>query len=366
MKTLYKRTKKGQVQTWRIEVADDKFRTHEGIDKITSSEWTVCQSSNVGKSNEKSAQEQAEFEAQAKYQKKLDQGYVEDIKDIDNQHHFEPQLAHKWKDYKDKVKFPVFCQRKLDGIRCIATKNGLFTRNGKLIVSIPHVNKSIEYLFEKYPDLVLDGEIFNEKLKDNFNKIASIVKKVKNTEESLLESEKYAQYHIYDCCFRNQEFITMEFSSRYDFLINHIEENKYIILVKTYFVQTQNELNKYYEQFLEERYEGLIVRLDAFYENKRSKNLLKMKPFETDEFEIIDIIEGEGNKTRMVGALVCRTKDGKIFNSNLKGGFEISKQIWINKNNYIGKTATIRYQNLTPDNIPRFPYCIAIDRESYE
>ena len=36
------------------------------------------------------------------------------------------------------------------------------------------------------------------------------------------------------------------------------------------------------------------------------------------------------------------------------------------KNNLIGKTATVKYFNLTPDGIPRFPYVINIDRESYE
>ena len=37
-----------------------------------------------------------------------------------------------------------------------------------------------------------------------------------------------------------------------------------------------------------------------------------------------------------------------------------------NKKKLIGKEATVKYFNLTPDGIPRFPYVINVDRFSYE
>ena len=39
---------------------------------------------------------------------------------------------------------------------------------------------------------------------------------------------------------------------------------------------------------------------------------------------------------------------------------EYLSQLWTDKDKLIGKVATIKYANLTPDNKPRFPKVIAI------
>jgi len=121
-----------------------------------------------------------------------------------------------------------------------------------------------------------------------------------------------------------------------------------------------------YEKYVEEGYEGQMLRLDGKYENKRSKFLMKHKSFIDEEYTIIDVCEGEGNKTNMVGYMVFETADGKPFKSNVKATFEESEEMFKNRKQLIGKQATIKYFNLTPDGIPRFPYVINIDRESYE
>ena len=78
---------------------------------------------------------------------------------------------------------PVFSQPKLDGIRCIAMREGLFTRTGKPIVAVPHIHEELEPFFEKYPNAVLDGELYNHAYKDDFNKIIHLVRKQNLTEE---------------------------------------------------------------------------------------------------------------------------------------------------------------------------------------
>ena len=78
-------------------------------------------------------------EAQALWQKKIDSGYFESIKDIDKKVFFSPMLAKDWNDYKDGIKFPLYSQPKLDGIRCVVRADGMWTRNGKQIVSAPHI-----------------------------------------------------------------------------------------------------------------------------------------------------------------------------------------------------------------------------------
>ena len=109
-----------------------------------------------------------------------------------------------------------------------------------------------------------------------------------------------------------------------------------------------------------------MLRTDGKYENKRSKFLLKHKSFVDEEYTILDICEGEGNRAGTAGYFVFETADGKSFKSNVKGTWEETAEMLKNKKKLIGKEATVKYFNLTPDGIPRFPYVIGIDRNSYE
>jgi hypothetical protein len=70
----------------------------------------------------------------------------------------------------------------------------------------------------------------------------------------------------------------------------------------------------------------------------------------------------------MVGSFVFENKDGKRFNASPKFNWEECTQMWNNKSELIGKSATVKYFNLTPGDspVPRFPYVIKINREEYE
>ena len=128
-------------------------------------------------------------------------------------------------------------------------------------------------------------------------------------------------------------------------------------------------MDEYHEKFLEDGYEGSILRLDlGEYENKRSKQLLKKKDFIDEEFKIIDAEEGEGGRAGTIGFFIMqhdKNKD-KTFKSNVKGDFDYLKDVWKNHKNYIGTMATVKYFNRTPDDIPRFPYIIKLNRNEYE
>jgi len=138
---LFARTNTGAVQTWIIEVEGNKYRTHYGqIDgAIQITEWTLCAGKNTGKKNATSAEDQAVKEAKSTWKKKKESGYFENINDIDGIGFTEPMLAKSYDDYKDELKYPVYSQPKLDGIRCVVKKDGMWSRNGKPIVSAPHI-----------------------------------------------------------------------------------------------------------------------------------------------------------------------------------------------------------------------------------
>ena len=362
--TIYKKTQTGATQEWTIEVSDNKYRTHSGQcgGQITTNAWTVVYGKNEGKANGTTDNEQALKEAIAKRTKKLESGYFEDIINIDTKQYFEPMLAAKWEDYKDKIQYPIYSQPKLDGIRCIVTKDGMFSRNGKPIISAPHIGKSLNFLFESNPNLILDGELYADKFANDFNKIVSLVKRTKPTNDDLKESAKNIEYHIYDI-----PSVSETFDGRLEAL-NELFQYfpKCVKLVETHNANNELEVMELYGEYVDKGFEGQMLRLDSKYENKRSKSLLKHKSFIDEEFTIKDICEGEGNRTGTAGYMVFETADGKPFKSNVKGTWEETAEMLKSKKELIGKQATIKYFNLTPDGIPRFPFVTNIDRNSYE
>ena len=362
--TIYKATKTGATQEWTIEVVGNKYRTHSGQvgGVITTNEWTVVYGKNLGKLNETTDKEQALKEANAKRIKKLESGYFEDMLNINQTKYFEPMLAGKWEDRKDKIQYPIFSQPKLDGIRCIVTKDGMFSRNGKEIISAPHIRKALDKLFKHEPHTILDGELYADKFANDFNAIVSLVKKTKPTADDLKQSEKNIEYHVYDIPSVDGTF--KERCIELDEIA--LDFPKCVKQVETHIVNNEDEVTEWYEDYVERGYEGQMLRTDGKYENKRSKFLLKHKSFVDEEYTILDICEGEGNRTGTAGYMVFETIEGKRFKSNVKGTWDETAEMLKNKKKLIGKEATIKYFNLTPDGIPRFPYVININRSSYE
>jgi DNA ligase 1 len=358
--TLYKYTAKGQVQEWTIKVKDDYFWTEEGIQggAITISKPTYCKAKNVGRSNATTPAEQATAEAKAKWQKKLDSGY--NLVLTRDKKFFEPMLAHELSKY-EKLLFtvPTFIQPKLDGLRAISQDNTLMSRNGKPFV-VPHL----------YQDLfTLDGELYNHKYHDDFNKIVSLCKKQNPDAQELKEQEAKIQFWAYDLPDHKGKF-----SERYEKLKEILDADwmnfpaqVYINLVPTYEVKSQKDIDHYHDKFLSEGFEGSILRLDlGEYENKRSKQLLKKKDFIDEEFKIVGAEEGTGGRAGTIGFFIVELEDGKTCKSNVKGPHEYLAEVWKDKDKYIGTKATIKYFNRTPDNSLRFPYVIKLNREAYE
>jgi DNA ligase-1 len=373
MQTLVKRRSDGGIQEWSIEVRGNAFRVTSGKRACQQNvnEWTYCTGKNKGKSNETTNEEQAQVQAKAKWDKKLGADYALDVDSVDDLGFIKPMLAKDWNDYADKIEFPVYAQPKLDGIRCIATKDGLKTRTGKDIVSVPHIFESLQEFFEEHPDVILDGELYCDKFDNDFNAICHHVRRANVTEESL-EGAKVIEYHVYDIVdnrmnfFGRTEFIKYNFSSGVNPLgvTKHAPKSlvcyEYIVPVETFFVTGKEMLDELYGQWQEQGYEGQMIRLNQPYENKRSKTLLKRKEFQDAEYTILGWKEGVGNRAGTIGHFKFETDDGIEFSSNVKGNFEYLADLLKQADDMTGKLATIKYFSLTPDGVPRFPYVIGI------
>ncbi|MBM3417326.1 MAG: hypothetical protein FJY17_00210 [Bacteroidetes bacterium] len=354
---LYSLTSTGVIQTWRIEQDKNKYRTISGLDngkKITSA-WTECDGKNIGRSNETSPEGQASLEIESKYTKQLKLKYYKSKTKLGGTKYIQPMLAKKFVDYEDDVKCPTSLDRKYNGMRQITHAAGTFTRKGEPIVAAPHIFKSLESLFNKYPNLVLDGELYNHEFRYQLNEIIRLVRDtVHVTPESLAESEKKVRYYVYDGYGFNNITQETPFLERREALKKLLKGIKHIVIVEHKTANNKDELFEIYDSFLKDGYEGAMIRLNAPYENKRSKNLLKLKPTDDDEFEIVDIEEGDGNRAGRAGRIICKMKDNRTFAADLKGSFEQFTEVLKNKKKYIGQTVTIYYNGLTGYGIPNY------------
>lgn len=349
--TLYKYSTTGALQQWSIEVVDNAYRTHSGQvgGKITTTAWTVCEGKNIGKANSTNAQQQAWADATSKWNKKVDrEQFVESIEDVNVVKFVQPMLAQKYEDRKHQLNFQqgVWVQCKLNGARCVASKHGLFSRKGSKWESVPHIEQALASFFERHPDVVLDGELFNNDLRQDLGGIISLISK-KNINQDIIEKSKNSiQFHVYDIVDPSKDF-----AERLDLLntyINHEICSDVIKDVMSIPVDGLQHIDQFLQKFEAEGHEGVIVRTNGKYECKRSKHLLKYKSFVDDEFDIVDIIEGVGNLTNKVGAFILMDSRGMTFNSAPTGSHQYWEQMWSDRHQLKGKKATVKYKELTP------------------
>jgi DNA ligase-1 len=366
-KTLYKRDSTGKVRIWFYEIGTDgvnwSWRATSGLQagNWVTSEWKSVEQKNVGKANETSLEEQAYLEATADMKKKLERGYFENFHEIDTFEKIKPMLAIKHEDAKYDFKNKTyFSQPKLDGIRCIARSNGLWSRAGKEIVAVPHIAEALRVFFDHYPDAILDGELYNHQLRDDFNTITSLVRKTKPTAEDLKESARLVQYHVYDMVQIPSECYVRDsissFIGRWQWIYDQGFDGA-VQVVDTRAIDSIESMDECYGEYLEAGYEGQMIRVDAEYEqNKRSKSLIKRKEFLTDEFPVIAIEEGKGNWAGYIKRFVLQLPDGREFGAGVRGTQEVMKTLF--ESGEKPTWATLRYFTPTPDGVPRFPVVV--------
>lgn len=360
---LYKRDTAGRVRVWYMELgimlSEGAYRTVSGLEdgKQVTSTWRVAHAKNIGKVNSTDSHTQAEKEIDAQYTIRLESGYFSSKDKIGEYSKFEPMLAHDFAKLKTPIDFEeqkIYSQPKLDGIRCIARADGLWTRAGKELVSIPHINKELEKVFAEFPDIIIDGELYNHDLKDDFNKITSLVRKTKPTITDHIESKQIVQYHVYDM------YDTIEYDAKFDArnkrLQATVKDCDYVVSVPTVWAMAESHCNDLYADYMQSGYEGQMVRLNNVYEKKRSKGLLKRKEFITEEFCVKSVEEGQGNWSGHVKRFVITLPGGRTCGAGVRGKAGVLKELFDS-----GKTpdwATLRYFSLTPDGVPRFPVVI--------
>jgi len=269
-----------------------------------------------------------------------------------------PMLAHKYN--PDKVQYPAYIQPKLDGVRCIFTKDGAFSRTGKQFKNVRHIESALYSLFVTYPKLILDGELYNHELKHDFEKIISLVRKTKPTEKHRNEAANLVQYHIYDVA----SMSSISYQGRMMFInslrnIQSINSKKCIQFIDTQAVIDENDARDMHQEFLNMGYEGSILRnMKGVYKNTRSYDLMKFKDFDDAEATIIGYEMGQGKRYGTLGKFIMQDDEGIEFGCPPGKGYNYDDLANMAKNitDYIGERATFTYFQRTKAGSYRHPH----------
>ena len=255
---------------------------------------------------------------------------------------------------------PTFIQPKLDGVRCtIQYDRGIVTawsRTGKEWKNIEHIKLNLYRFFDKFPNVILDGELYNHDLRDNFEKIISLVRKTKPTDEDRLEASKLTQFHCYDIIDEK-----LPFDQRIEFVnesLMLLGDSIHIVL--TMQVHSDSGAKEIHDINLHNGYEGSIVRTNDTYACKRSHNLRKFKDFQDSEATLIAWVEGKGKRKGTVGKFMAVDVDGNEFGMPIMDKFDYLQKNFRKMRNWVGKTATFTYFERTKAGSYRHPLFKAI------
>ena len=273
-----------------------------------------------------------------------------------------PMLAYPVSNKPIDYSKPVFIQPKLDGVRCVIQYNpkappeetGItaYSRTGKEWKNINHILEQLKPFFRKYPNVILDGELYNHDFKDDFESIISMVRKTKPTDEDRSKSAENVQFHCYDII--DEE---LKFEHRIEFV------NQALMLlgdsihtVDTTLVEEGDE-QALHEENLDKGYEGSIVRTNDTYQCKRSHNLRKFKDFSDAEATIIGYLDGKGKRTGTLGKFIMQDDEGIEFGCPPGKGYTYKDlaDMLDNISDYIGQRATFTFFESTKAGSYRHP-----------
>ncbi len=129
----------------------------------------------------------------------------------------------------------------------------------------------------------------------------------------------------------------------------------------TNLVNDEAKLDELFTKYIDHGFEGQMIRWDEAYANKRTKALLKRKDFIDEEYVLVDIEDGAGNRAGLATVAYFEHPKGEVirdgkncFGAGVIGAGPYTADLLKNKKKVLGKKATVCFFNYTPDGVPRF------------
>jgi len=284
---------------------------------------------------------------------------------------FQVMFAQQYKKVKNiDWKKEYYIQPKIDGMRCIGIKEGLkgikfYSRTGKAITSLQHLEKAInDRCWNK--EFVMDGEIESGA---SLEETGAIRRKDEQAEDAVYTLFGVYNYEQWESKRHVEPYITT-YAITHDFIEDYGVEG--IRIIPTYVIKYAESEEKfhalvteYYQEFLEQGYEGAVLKTaNHVYQpstgSRRSADWIKIKPEETTEGIIVDILEGNGDHQGLVGKFIVKWVDVEFEVAPGNLNHESRKRIWENKESYIGYEVEFKYQVLSIYGVPRHASAIKI------
>jgi DNA ligase-1 len=350
--TLYGLNKAGGFKVWSIWTENDRIILEHGkLDGKLQKKIEAVKGKNIGRANETTPAEQAEFEAKSKINKQKDKGYRED-KDSLESLPLLPMLAQDYLKQGHRIKYPCYESGKLDGVRCLAIcdEDGVIlkSRGGKLY--------AVKHIIEELNSKMVSGDIWDGELYIHGKYLEEIVSAVKKPNE-MTKDIKFVVFDIVT----DDKFVerltqmdylqlTGDWNSR---ITSPIEFLNYDI------VKNEEEMKLAHKRHVSNGLEGVMLRnFDGEYESgKRSADLQKYKEFLDEEFPIVGVKEDKnGNAVFEVYDCLADANFTVTY-----GDFDKRKEQLANPHLFIGKPLTVKFQTRYKDSkLPQFPVGVSI------
>jgi DNA ligase 1 len=348
---LYYKDSHGTLRQWTVGYDENYYQTFYGAvgGQLITSDPTYCYATNVGRSNMRSENEQAKFEAEALWRNKKERRYRETPEEAAEEL-FLPMLAAKFEDRRARLRYPVYVQPKLDGVRCLAYWAGddvaLMSRSGKPY-DVPHISDNLRNWLPR--DAVLDGELYCHGMA-----CQTITSLVRGDHPEQREQIEYWVYDVPVCGGKSDQ----EFDRRNACLSGlFLTSRGRVRNVPTTSAHSHDSVQELQLAYVKDGFEGAMVRTPAgrYKFGRRSNDLLKVKTFQDGEFVVLDWKDGEG-KLAECCVFQCRNDINSLtFWCMPKGTIDQREEYARNARSYVGRKLTVRFFDRTEDGLPRFP-----------
>lgn len=353
---LYSKSRSGEVKTHQILVQE-----YEGNGYIQciwcnkengkeQSSVKYIRETNVGKSNYKKSLDQALVEAENLFNSKKKRRFVEKLEDLSGIELLMPlpKLLKNYDKYKDRLDYPCYVSVKHDGIRMLQSNTyGMWSRAGFLFNPdlLKHLKIDCSFGGEEY---ILDGEV---QLPGGFSTDAesAITHETENT--------KKLTYTVFDI------ISPLDFKDRYEIYEKIVKRanNKSVLSGEYKLIESEEEGDKFYEDIITQGKEGIVyVNNQVGYEiGQRTSNVLKRKPLNDAEFEVIGI----DTDAKGLGLFLVINSEGKKFTVQAKNTVEYKKNMVKNQQNYVGKMLKVQFNDYNVNGIPKNARALGIREE---
>jgi ATP-dependent DNA ligase len=255
-----------------------------------------------------------------------------------------------------RIKFPCFAQTKMDGQRGIIVKRSgkvtVYSRNGN---TMTRLDEHFGEILSTIDDVVLDGEItVVDKNGVTLDRKTGNGMCNKTVVEGDITPEEISRFRFtaWDIIDIKQFDLGKDSIGGKERLarLNRLPKHELFSVVETFEIDSLEHAQTIFKELLAKGQEGIILKNNNHpWEDKRSKECVKMKAELDADLTIVGFAEGQGKNAGMCGAINCEgIVEGQKVVVDVGTGMDDADRIdiWSRRKELIGTTVEIKYNEV--------------------